>query len=129
MSIGVTLQNRITATATHPPLRYQWLFNAVEISNSTNAAITLTNLQTNGAGVYTVRVSDEESSIESQPWIIDVEPTFTRIVGSVFNTSGGSSGVSWADVNEDGWPDLWIGAKNGAPILLLSSICASPGVS
>jgi hypothetical protein len=122
VSIGVTLQNRITATATQPPLLYQWFLNGVQISNSTNPAITLTNLQSSGAGAYTVRVSDEESSIESEPWIIDVDPAFTRITGSMFNTSGGSSGVSWVDVNEDGWPDLWIGGKTGAPILLTNRL-------
>jgi hypothetical protein len=115
-------------------LRYQWLFNAVEIGNATNAAITLTNLQAGGAGAYTVRVSDEEGSIESQAWIVDVEPTFTRIIGSMFNIAGGSSGVSWTDVNEDGWPDLWIGSKNGSPILLTNRMDgtfgrASSGVS
>jgi hypothetical protein len=134
LSIGVTVQNRITATTTRPPLRYQWLFNAVEIGNATNAAITLTNLQGDAAGAYTVRVGDEEGSIESHAWIVDVDPTFTRITNSMFNTAGGSSGVSWVDVNEDRWPDLWIGSKNGSPILLTNRMDgafgrASSGVS
>jgi enediyne biosynthesis protein E4 len=134
VSLGVTLQNRITATTTFPPLRYQWFFNSTAITASTNASITLTNLQVAGAGFYTVTVSDEESSVESQPWIVDVDPTFTRILGTQFNVSGGSSGVSWADVNEDGWPDLFIGGKTGSPTLLTNRMDgtfgrASSGVS
>jgi enediyne biosynthesis protein E4 len=118
VSIGVTLQNRVTATTTRPPLRYQWLLNSIDIPNATNALLILTNVRTDAAGRYTVRVADEEDSVVSQPWVVDVEPTFTRIIGNQFNVTGGSSGVSWVDVNGDRWPDLWIGSKNGSPLLL-----------
>jgi enediyne biosynthesis protein E4 len=127
VSLGVTLQNRITATTTFPPLRYQWLLNSAPIVGATNTSITLTKVQMAAAGSYTVRVSDEENSVESQSWVVDVDPAFTRITGAQFNIAGGSSGVSWADVNEDGWPDLFIAGKTGSPTLLTNRMDGTLG--
>ena len=43
---------------------YQWLFDATN-SGATNSTLTLTNLQTNDAGTYTVIVTDPAGSVTS----------------------------------------------------------------
>src|SRR5262245_23571916 len=76
VSIGATLSNRVTATTTNGPLSFQWLFDAADVLGATNASLVLTNLQLASAGRYTVRVADADGSVESNPWVVDVDGTF-----------------------------------------------------
>jgi len=55
----------VTAGGT-PPLRYQWRFNATNIlSGATNSSVSLSNVQTNQAGNYSVIVTNGGGSIIS----------------------------------------------------------------
>ena len=47
-------------------LRYQWSFNGVEISDATNAILTLVQVQLDQSGFYDVRVADDLGSQRSQ---------------------------------------------------------------
>jgi hypothetical protein len=47
------------------PLSYQWNFNGTNISDATNASLTLTNVQGSQAGSYTVLVTNLAGSITS----------------------------------------------------------------
>ncbi len=59
------------------PLSYQWQFNNVPIAGATSATLTLTNVQPNNNGRYSVRVSNAVGSITSQTAILNVlgDPT------------------------------------------------------
>ena len=69
----------VVATGT-PPLSYQWFFNDAAVEGATNHNLTLTNVQSGTAGVYTVRVQDLSSTVWSFP--------ATLVVGSS-NPGGG----------------------------------------
>src|ERR1017187_2029687 len=47
------------------PLRYRWKLNGTNISNATNAVLTLTNIQASSAGNYSVVVTNTVGSVTS----------------------------------------------------------------
>ncbi|MEM7221324.1 MAG: PKD domain-containing protein, partial [Pseudomonadota bacterium] len=59
--------------------------------------------------------------------------TFTEVSGSLgVSSSGATYGASWADINGDDRPDLWLGNHGAAPQLLLNGVggfSAAGGVS
>ncbi|HZI31397.1 MAG TPA: immunoglobulin domain-containing protein, partial [Candidatus Binatia bacterium] len=48
----------VSATGT-PPLLYQWRLNGVSLPDATNATLSLNNIQTNNAGIYSVTVTND----------------------------------------------------------------------
>lgn len=56
------------------PLSYQWRFNGVSLTNATNAALTLTNVGTNHAGIYSVWVSNLYGLAISSNAVLTVAP-------------------------------------------------------
>jgi hypothetical protein len=64
--------NFTVVAAGAPPLSYQWFFNSAPIDGATNQNLTLTNVQSGAAGVYTVRVQDAASSVLSFPATLTV---------------------------------------------------------
>jgi enediyne biosynthesis protein E4 len=114
VSLGASLTNRVAATTSNPPLRFQWRLNAIDVIGATNATLTLTNIQILDAGVYTVVVLDSTGSVESSPWGISVDPTFTKITAvNIVSVSG--FGTAWGDYDRDGYPDLFIGTTFNNP--------------
>ena len=108
------LTNRVMATSATPPLSYQWRFNGADLSGQTNATLSLTNIQVTDAGAYTALATDASGTIESKPWVVQVDPTFTKITGAnIVSVSG--FGSAWADYDRDGFPDLFIGTTVGNP--------------
>ena len=72
----------IVATGT-APLSYQWSFNGTAVSGTTNASLTLTNVQTTQAGSYTVVVTNNAGSITSAVATLTVtNPVVTLSVAS-----------------------------------------------
>ncbi|MBW7895669.1 MAG: immunoglobulin domain-containing protein, partial [Opitutaceae bacterium] len=78
----------VTATGT-APFTYQWFHNEVELTGETSATLTLSNLQSEDAGSYTVEVSNMAGKVVSAAALLQVEtpPVVTaaspsRIVGS-----------------------------------------------
>jgi len=57
MVVGGTANFSVTAIGT-PPLSYQWNFNGTNLAGATNPTLTLTNVQLNQAGNYTVLVTN-----------------------------------------------------------------------
>jgi enediyne biosynthesis protein E4 len=124
VSLGMFLTNRISATTTNPPLGYQWQLNAVPLTSATNASLALTNIQTTNSGSYVVTVTDGDSSVSSSPWVVDVDPTFTKITSDpVVGTYAGQggSGAAWVDYNNDGQIDLFISMIQGPNLLFTNN--------
>src|SRR5665213_1595714 len=57
--------NATFTVAANGATSYQWLFNGVAISNATNSALTLLNVTTVQAGVYSVYVANNSGSTTS----------------------------------------------------------------
>ncbi|MFO1497862.1 MAG: immunoglobulin domain-containing protein [Verrucomicrobiota bacterium] len=54
------------------PLGYQWTFNGRTLAGATNAVLTLTDLQSNQAGLYAVLVTNPYGAITSSPTTLQV---------------------------------------------------------
>jgi hypothetical protein len=76
----------VVATGT-PPLSYQWFFNGANVDGATNQNLTLTNVQSGMAGLYTVRVQDISSTVFSFPATLTV----------------GTSNVGGGEINFANW--------------------------
>jgi enediyne biosynthesis protein E4 len=112
VSIGASLTNRVTATTSNGPLAYQWHRNNVLLAHATNSALVLTNLQQ--SAIYFARATDSVGHMDSAEWVVQVDPTFTKVTsGPVVKVSGFAS--AWGDYNNDGLADLFIGTITGNP--------------
>ena len=54
------------------PLSYQWSLNGVDLANETNVTLTLNSATPADAGTYTVRVSNDLGSAQSDPALVTV---------------------------------------------------------
>lgn len=73
------------------PLKYQWHFNAADITYATNSTLTLNNVTTNQSGNYFVTISNSIGSTNSQIVSLTVVPTAPAVAGfSImdYNTHG-----------------------------------------
>ena len=68
---GASVTMSVVASGTGP-LTYQWRFNGLNITNATNAILSLQNLVLDMSGPYTVVVSDSIGPRLSQPGILTV---------------------------------------------------------
>jgi hypothetical protein len=64
----------VVATSTYPSLSYQWRFNGTNIWGATNSTFVVTNMQTNKAGAYSVRVSSCGYTMSSNANLIMLTP-------------------------------------------------------
>ena len=75
LTVTVTSNAAFSVIATGSPvLSYQWNFNGTNILGETNASLTLTNVQLNQAGIYTVWVTNNYGSILSSNATLVVNP-------------------------------------------------------
>jgi len=103
---GSTVTFSVTATGT-APLRYQWHFDAVDLTNATNASLVLTNIQSANEGIYSVTVanslgvvtsSDATLSVVLPPRIITQPQSQTALAGTnvtFFVDLGGTAPLSY----------------------------------
>jgi hypothetical protein len=63
-------------------LTYQWFHEGSPISGATDSSVTVTDVQLDDAGAYTVRVSDSHGSAMSNPayLVVLVPPVFTQLL-------------------------------------------------
>ena len=54
--------NTFKATALKGGLKYQWKFNGTNLTSATNSTLTLSNITTNQAGIYSVTAFDNSGS-------------------------------------------------------------------
>jgi len=73
-----------------PPLSYQWSFGGSAIDGATNASLTLTNVQSNQAGNYSVVITNAQGTASSSNATLSVNfpPASVRVV-SVTNAQSG----------------------------------------
>jgi hypothetical protein len=57
------------------PLTYQWYFNGVAIPGATKPSFTVTNVQDSTVGLYTVRVTHDKQTVETQPVSLQINET------------------------------------------------------
>ena len=95
----------VTANGTQP-LNYQWSFGGTNVAGVTNSFYTLSNVQTNNAGTYSVTITNQLGSVSTNavltvlaPPFIALQPTNVAVkVGSnvVFSvTAGGTTPLSY----------------------------------
>ena len=69
-----------------PPLSYQWQFNGTNLDSATNSTLTLNNVATNQAGVYSVTITNMLGNVTSSNAVLSVymsaAPTMNAILFS-----------------------------------------------
>jgi hypothetical protein len=106
--IGGTATFVVEATGT-PPLAYIWFKGDLPLGGATNRVLTLTNVQTNHAGVYMVRVSNTAGSVMSQPVTLTVTPPQPGVLPPViagFSPQSGPTGTVVTIVGDNFHPSL-----------------------
>jgi hypothetical protein len=92
---GSTIVFSVTAIG-QPPLSFQWYFNGEVISDATNAALVLTNVQAENTGLYSVVVANglaPTTSVAARLTVI-VPPIITQAPWDQAVVQGGSATVS-----------------------------------
>ncbi len=73
VNVTSTATFSVSATGTEP-LAYQWRKGAVPVTGATRASLTLSNIQTNQAGIYTVVITNVWGSVTSSVAQLTVNP-------------------------------------------------------
>jgi uncharacterized repeat protein (TIGR01451 family) len=68
---GETARFTVAATG-KAPLRYQWQFDGVNLSNKTTSTLTLTNVQATNEGFYSVTVTNRDGQVQSESALLTV---------------------------------------------------------
>ena len=94
VTAGSSVTFSVVATGT-APLKYQWKFNSANISGATNTSYTISSVQTNNAGSYTVTITNVAGSVTSSAATLTVSsaavaPTITTQPASQSVTAGSS---------------------------------------
>jgi len=106
VSVGAALTNKVTATSINPPISYQWRLNGIDLPGTTSNVLKLVDIQATQGGLYTMVATDSAGSVESKPWGIQVDDMFTKITSGAVVSEMDAMCAVWADINNDGWPDL-----------------------
>lgn len=119
VSLGATVQFKVSANSTSPPIAYQWWLHDAAIDKLANPSagtslLSLTNVTAISAGPYAVVVSDASGlSVASRVASLRVDRAFTKITtGSIVTDRGDFQSAGWADYDRDGYPDVFA-ANNG----------------
>jgi hypothetical protein len=105
----------VVATGTDP-LSYQWSLNGTDLADATSSTLTLTSVQTNNTGNYTVVVTNVAGSITSAvaTLTVIVPPTITTQPQSQAVTAGQSATFSVTATGTDPLSYQW--SLNGAAL-------------
>ena len=95
---NVTFSVTMSASSTLP-LNYQWYFNdTTPLAEATNAALTLTNVQTTDAGSYSLVITNAAGSLTSSNAVLTVQVAIPMIaIGGerIMELTGSGDVVSW----------------------------------
>jgi len=99
-------QVTLVVEATGPGLSYQWLRNGQAIAGATDSQFTLSNLQTNDAGNFSVVVSNPAGRVASRTAVVGVvasaQITFGLITHFKFDENGETTAVNSAPGGQNG---------------------------
>jgi hypothetical protein len=81
-AMGGSASFSVSATSSLP-LRYQWRLNNVDLSGKTDATLSLSNVESGDLGSYTVRVSNDDGWVLSDPASLSaaVQPNISSFAG------------------------------------------------
>ncbi|MCX6925680.1 MAG: hypothetical protein NT154_21085 [Verrucomicrobia bacterium] len=106
---GQTATFRMTANGTQP-FAYQWLHNNSALAAATNATLILSDVQTNHAGLYAVRVTNAAGAALSSSALLTVRQVTDLIVTDVSATNDAVAGqplvVTWSSINAGSAPAI-----------------------
>ena len=117
VSVGANVTFTATATASSlVPTNYQWHHDELTLRGKTNATLVLSNVQPLDAGAYSLVVSNLAGAVASRVATLTVDPTFTKITtGSIVTDKNDYWNGSWADFDNDGYLDLFVGTWWNSP--------------
>src|SRR5436190_9272309 len=121
VSLGSKVVLTVGATSPYSEMLYQWALGTNDVPTGTNASLGLDNVRTNQTGIYTVRVTDGDGTVTSPGMAVLIGATFTKITSEPFSSGGGAQGISWGDVNGDGWMDVYCSARSSATTTLYTN--------
>jgi len=121
VSLGSKVVLTVGAASPYSEMLYQWALGTNDLTGGTNASLGLDNVRTNQTGVYTVRVTDGDGTVTSPGMAVLIGATFTKITSEPFSSGGGAQGISWGDVNGDGWMDVYCSARSSATTTLFTN--------
>jgi hypothetical protein len=115
MAVGGNVTFSLVASGT-APLGYQWSFNGTAVSGATSSALTLTNVQTNSAGSYSVVVTNSVGSVVSSnaALAVGIPPAITTQPQSQVVTKGDD--VSFSVVASGTTPLGYHWSRNGTAV-------------
>jgi hypothetical protein len=64
------------------PIRYQWQFDGINITNATNTSLTIANIQTTNAGTYRLVATNASGSLASSNAVLTVLTSRIQVVNS-----------------------------------------------
>ncbi len=126
---------QVSANGT-PALRYQWRFNGSAISDATNTSLSLTSIQTNAAGLYSVIITNSEGAVTSSVARLTVRTTNDPVYPaphSGWSYLYGGSGIdgSLSAALDGTWNhelDSWSGDSRGAGNGPIGGLSSSNGI-
>ena len=108
---GVKMNSNVTFTVVVGvgpiPNTFQWQFNGTNISGATNASFTLSNVQSNQQGNYTVVIDNGYGSVTSSNAYLTVDtldlPTALNTPGWIWTTGGDAGWFAQTNRSHDGF--------------------------
>lgn len=100
--VGAAASFSVTATG-DAPLGYQWMHDGADIPGAGSAGLTIANVQTSDAGLYSVRISNPAGSVTSSPaaLVVGIPPAIvaqpqgrTNAVGTAATFTAAASGTA-----------------------------------
>ena len=113
---GSTVTFSVTAIGT-PPLTYQWSFDGTNLANATDPSLTMTNLQLNQSGNYSVLVTNLYGSTNSDGAVLRVYALPPSVTVQPLTQGTVAGGTATFTATADGSPPIsyqWF--KDGLPI-------------
>ncbi len=89
---SVKFRVNVPATVIGPAPKYQWRLNGANIPGATVNPYTVSNIQTNNAGSYTVVVTNVHGAVTSSVATLTVNPLFVPVFSDNFDTN---SSANW----------------------------------
>jgi hypothetical protein len=123
--VGTSASFSVVTDGTSPVLSYQWYHNGEMVTNATDATLALTNLETNQAGIYTVRVFNSGGYRDSAPATLTaLVPYTTAQMTNIWSLAPGSRSYLNTDYREYGMAFnpatsnlLVISLETGSPVI------------